>query len=85
VDYHSITQKYIGIIDEEEKEEENISKILNEERPEELTLKTAATLLACGIDPNKSTLFVQSHVEAHTELMWFLSCLTPLSWLNKMI
>ena len=29
-----------------------------EEKPEELTLKTAATLLACGIDPEKSTLFV---------------------------
>lgn len=28
---------------------------------------------------------MQSHVAAHTELMWFLSCLTPLSWLNKMI
>jgi tryptophanyl-tRNA synthetase len=53
--------------------------------PQELTLKTAATLLACGIDPVKSTLFVQSHVSAHAELMWFLSCLTPLSWLNRMI
>jgi tryptophanyl-tRNA synthetase len=52
---------------------------------EELTLKTAATLLACGIDPLKSTLFVQSHVDAHTELMWILSCLTPLHWLNRMI
>ena len=53
--------------------------------PQELSLKTAATLIACGIDPKKSTLFVQSHVHAHTEMMWFLSCLTPLSWLNKMI
>jgi len=48
-------------------------------------LKTAATLLACGIDPAKSTLFVQSNVAAHAEMMWFLSTLTPLSWLNKMI
>lgn len=53
--------------------------------PEELTLKTAATLLACGINPDKSTLFVQSNVAAHAEMMWFLSTLTPLSWLNKMI
>ena len=50
-----------------------------------MTLKTAATLLACGIDPEKSTLFVQSHVSGHTELTWFLSAMTPLSWLNKMI
>ena len=56
-----------------------------EDRPEELSLKTAATLLACGIDPAKSTLFVQSNVAAHTEMMWFLSTMTPLSWLNKMI
>ena len=53
--------------------------------PQELTLKTTATLLACGIDPEKSTLFVQSNVSAHCELMWLLSALTPLSWLNKMI
>ena len=53
--------------------------------PEELTLKTAATLIACGINPDKSTLFVQSNVAAHAEMMWFLSTLTPLSWLNKMI
>lgn len=50
-----------------------------------MTLKTAATLLACGIDPLKSTLFVQSHVSVHTEMMWFMSCLTPMSWLNRMI
>ena len=53
--------------------------------PQELTLKTVATLLACGLNPNKSTIFVQSHVAAHTEMQWFLSSLTPLSWLNKMI
>ena len=58
---------------------------LRDELADELTLKTAATLLACGIDPDKSTLFVQSNVSAHTEMMWFLSTLTPLSWLNKMI
>ena len=50
---------------------------------QELSLKTAATLLACGIDPDKSTLFVQSNVPAHTEMMWFLSTMTPLSWLNN--
>ena len=60
-------------------------KLQSEQRAEELTLKTAATLLACGIDPEKSTLFVQSNVAAHAEMMWFLSTMCPLSWLNKMI
>lgn len=49
-----------------------------------LTLRTAAMLLASGIDPKKSNLFIQSHVSAHTELMWILSCMTPLSWINTM-
>ena len=51
----------------------------------ELTLRTAATLIASGIDPKKSALFCQSHVEAHSELAWMLGCMTPLSWLNKMV
>ncbi|TCS80396.1 tryptophan--tRNA ligase [Tepidibacillus fermentans] len=45
--------------------------------PKELkenTLKLAALYLASGIDPNKSTLFVQSHVPAHTELGWIMQC-----------
>lgn len=61
------------------------SPLRQEDLPQELTLKTAATLIACGINPAKSTLFVQSNVAAHAELMWLLSTLTPLSWLNKMI
>jgi tryptophanyl-tRNA synthetase len=44
----------------------------------------AAILLACGIDPDKSTLFVQSHVTAHVEGSWLLSCVTPLGWLQRM-
>ncbi len=47
-------------------------------------LHTAATYLACGIDPKKSTIFVQSKIPQHAELAWFLSCLTPLGWLNRM-
>ena len=41
--------------------------------------------LACGLDPEISTLFVQSSIPAHTELMWILSCSTPTGWLNRMI
>jgi tryptophanyl-tRNA synthetase len=47
--------------------------------------ETAAILLACGIDPARATLFVQSHVTAHAELAWLLSCVTPVGWLERMI
>jgi tryptophanyl-tRNA synthetase len=49
------------------------------------TLSTAALYLACGIDPERSTVFVQSHVSAHCELAWLLNCVTPLNWLERMI
>jgi tryptophanyl-tRNA synthetase len=49
------------------------------------TLTTAALYLACGIDPSVSTVFVQSHVSAHSELCWLLNCVTPLNWLERMI
>jgi tryptophanyl-tRNA synthetase len=42
-------------------------------------------LIACGVNPKKSNLFVQSHVPAHSELSWLLMCMTPLSWLNRMV
>jgi len=44
----------------------------------------AGLLLACGIDPQKSLLFVQSHVSAHAELAWILNCVTPVGWLERM-
>ena len=47
-------------------------------------LDTAIMYVAAGIDPEKSTIFVQSMVPAHTELSWLLSCQTPLGWLNRM-
>ncbi|KAH1110449.1 hypothetical protein GLYMA_04G086500v4 [Glycine max] len=49
------------------------------------TRSTAAIYLACGVDPSKASVFVQSHVRAHVELMWLLSSTTPIGWLNKMI
>ena len=48
------------------------------------SFETAASLLACGVDVDKSCLFRQSQVLQHSELMWILTCMTPLSWLNKM-
>lgn len=45
---------------------------------------TALDFLACGIDPEKSIVFVQSSVSAHTELAWILNCLTPMGELERM-
>jgi tryptophanyl-tRNA synthetase len=49
------------------------------------TYTIAALYLACGIDLQYSTIFVQSHVKAHSELAWLLNCITPLNWLERMI
>ncbi|MDJ0734560.1 MAG: tryptophan--tRNA ligase [Nostocaceae cyanobacterium] len=49
------------------------------------TYAIAALYLACGIDLQHSTIFVQSHVPAHCELTWLLNCITPLNWLTDMI
>lgn len=49
------------------------------------TLQSAALYIACGIDPEKSKIFVQSHVRAHAELCWLLNCITPMNWLEGMI
>lgn len=49
------------------------------------TYTIAALYLACGIDLNYSSIFVQSHVAAHSELTWLLNCITPLNWLQDMI
>lgn len=46
-------------------------------------LDMAIDWLACGIDPQKSVLFVQSQVPEHLELHMVLSCLTPLGWLER--
>ena len=49
------------------------------------TYTIAALYLACGIDLQYSTIFVQSHVSAHSELAWLLNCVTPVNWLERMI
>ncbi len=50
----------------------------------EQTLTLAAELVAAGIDPEKTTLFVQSHVAGHTELAWIFNCITPIAELYRM-
>ena len=49
------------------------------------TLTTAALYLACGMDPQRCSIFIQSQVAAHSELGWLLNCVTPLNWLERMI
>ena len=48
------------------------------------TLSCTAQYIACGLDPERSNIFVQSHVTGHTELAWVLSCLTPIGELQRM-
>lgn len=47
-------------------------------------LHTAAELLALGVDPDKSTFFIQSDVPEHTELAWIFNTITPISELQRM-
>jgi tryptophanyl-tRNA synthetase len=49
-----------------------------------LTREAAAVYFAAGLDPERSTVFIQSHVSAHAECCWILNCVTPLGWLERM-
>ena len=48
------------------------------------TMEQLAQYIACGLDPEKNTLFVQSHVPAHTQLGWVLDCFTMFGELSRM-
>jgi tryptophanyl-tRNA synthetase len=48
------------------------------------SLEMAAVLLACGVDPAKHILFLQSGVRAHAQLAWIFNCVARLGWLNRM-
>ncbi|MBA8793263.1 tryptophanyl-tRNA synthetase [Friedmanniella endophytica] len=50
----------------------------------EKTLRAAAQLIAGGVDPDRSTVFVQSHVPEHTQLTWVLSCMTGFGQASRM-
>ncbi len=55
--------------------------------PKELkknVLETTASFLATGLDPQKSIIFNQSSVSAHSELAWILNCVSKIGWLNRM-
>jgi tryptophanyl-tRNA synthetase len=48
------------------------------------TLEVLANYVACGLDPDKSTLFIQSHVPAHAELAWIMNCFSYFGELSRM-
>lgn len=72
-------QCYFGVVD--------LHAITVKYTPAELrknTLSCVAQYIACGLDPEHSNIFVQSHVIGHTELAWLLSCITPIGDLQRM-
>jgi len=54
------------------------------EKLREATLDGLALYMACGLDPEKSVIFVQSHVPEHAQLAWVLNCYTQMGELNRM-
>lgn len=48
------------------------------------TLQVVAEYIAAGLDPEKSTIFLQSHVPEHAELTWIFDCITPIGELERM-
>jgi len=57
------------------------------QRPDELSAKireTAALFIASGIDPQQSSIILQSTISGHAELAWLLTCVAPLGWLYRM-
>ena len=81
-----------GWVDRQEEKENffcivDLHAITVEQDPDALRRQTrelAAILFACGLDPEKCTLFVQSQVAAHAEACWILNCITPIGWLERM-
>jgi len=61
-----------------------IPEVVSAEELYRKSRQVAALYIASGIDPDRATIFIQSHVRAHSELMWILNCVTPLGWLYRM-
>ena len=79
VDLQNQYQCYFTIVD--------LHAITVRQEPAELrkrTLDLAAMFIACGIDPEKCVLFIQSHVPEHTQLTWVLTCFTGMGELGRM-
>jgi len=61
-----------------------IPEAVNAKVLEAKSREVAGLYLACGIDPDRCAVFIQSHVKEHSELAWILTCVTPLGWAEKM-
>ncbi len=48
------------------------------------TREVAGLLIAAGVDPQRSTLFIQSRISAHAQLAWILNCSIPMGWMQRM-
>ncbi|HWJ08838.1 MAG TPA: tryptophan--tRNA ligase, partial [Nocardioides sp.] len=79
VDLQRDHQPFFFIADQHAITVEQDPKVLRER-----TLRSAAQLLAMGIDPERSSIFVQSHVPAHAQLGWVLNCLTGFGEARRM-
>jgi tryptophanyl-tRNA synthetase len=65
----------------------DLHAITIQQDPAELNARireVSGLLLAAGIDPKRSILFVQSHISAHAELAWILNCFIPMGWMQRM-
>ena len=65
----------------------DLHAITIQQDPKQLHAKTrevSGLLMAAGIDPQRSILFVQSDVPAHSELAWLLNCTIPMGWMQRM-
>jgi tryptophanyl-tRNA synthetase len=62
-----------------------LTSVRNAAQLQAYTFDVIVTMLSLGLDPEKSTLFVQSDVPETTELAWLLSTVTPMSWLEKCV
>ena len=65
----------------------DLHSIIVRQNPAELRRRSVAQLaqyIACGLDPEKNTLFIQSHVHEHAELGWILNCYTMFGELSRM-
>ncbi len=80
VDLQAVHETFLCVVDLHAITAKYDAKKLSKE-----TLSTAALYLACGIDPDKCSIFIQSQIPAHAELCWILNCLTPMNWMERMI
>jgi len=79
IDYQSTHQCYYCLVDLHA-----LTNLPDPKTLKELSLEGLAIYIACGLDPDKSTLFVQSHVSEHVELSWVLNCLGSMGELSRM-